>query len=122
MTLAQRGVHNDIRRQQDQQNGTAAWLHGLAMGCSSHQRLRRAVSAVLKFCDARVYAHAISMIIVLVVAVPLFGQTLSAQVLALFLVLGSTVQYNVPKTFAGNMCVWRTRLCTWHNLAVARST
>ena len=64
-----------------------------------------AVSAVLKFCDniARVYAHAISMIIVLVVSVPLFGQTLSAQiVLALFLVLGSTVQYNVPKMFADN--------------------
>ena len=43
------------------------------------------------------------MIIVLVVSVPLFGQTLTSQiVLALFIVLGSTVQYNVPKTFAEN--------------------
>ena len=43
------------------------------------------------------------MMIVLVVSVPLFEQTLSSQiVLALFIVLGSTVQYNVPKTFADN--------------------
>lgn len=90
-----------------------------------------AVSAVLKYCDniARVYAapptdltrkppllirrvrlaapgryaHSISMIVVLVVSVPLFGQTLTAQiVLALLIVLGSTVQYNVPKAFADN--------------------
>jgi len=61
-----------------------------------------AVSAVLKYCDniARVYAHSISLVVVLVVSVPLFGLDPTAQlVLALLLVIASTVQYNIPKTF-----------------------
>jgi UDP-galactose transporter len=62
-----------------------------------------AVAAVLKFCDniARVYAHSISMIVVMVASVPLFGLQLTAQlIIALLLVVGSTVQYNVPEAFA----------------------
>ena len=58
-----------------------------------------AVSAVLKYCDniARVYAHSIAMLVVMLVSVPLFGLDLTAQlIIALLLVIASTLQYNIP--------------------------
>lgn len=58
-----------------------------------------AISAVLKYADniARVYAHAIAMMVTMLISVPLFGQQITPQlVIAICLVGASTVQYNLP--------------------------
>jgi UDP-sugar transporter A1/2/3 len=77
------------------------WLTWAAILCNASVGI--AVSAVLKYCDniARVYAHSIAMLCVMLVSVPLFGLAVTAQlIIALLLVTGSTLQYNVPKDYA----------------------
>ena len=59
-----------------------------------------AISAVLKYADniARVYAHAIAMMVTMAVSVQLFHAPITPQlVLAVVLVATSTLQYNLPK-------------------------
>lgn len=59
-----------------------------------------AISAVLKYADniARVYAHAIAMMVTMAVSVQLFHAPITPQlVLAVVLVGTSTFQYNLPK-------------------------
>ncbi|KAL3929035.1 MAG: hypothetical protein SGPRY_002132 [Prymnesium sp.] len=58
-----------------------------------------AISAVLKFADniARVYAHAIAMMLTMSISVQLFGSPVTPQlVIAVVLVATSTLQYNLP--------------------------
>jgi len=58
-----------------------------------------AISAVLKYADniARVYAHAIAMMITMLACIHLFGAPVTPQlVLAVVLVATSTFQYNIP--------------------------
>jgi len=77
------------------------WLTWAAIICNASVGI--AVSAVLKYCDniARVYAHAIAMLCVMLVSVPLFGVAVTAQlIIALLLVTGSTLQYNIPVELA----------------------
>ena len=76
------------------------WVTWAAIVCNASVGIT--VSAVLKYCDniARVYAHSIAMLVVMLVSVPLFGLALTAQlVIALLLVTASTLQYNVPKDY-----------------------
>ena len=73
------------------------WVAWAAIICNASVGIT--VSAVLKYCDniARVYAHSIAMLVVMLVSVPLFGLDLTAQlIIALLLVTASTLQYNVP--------------------------
>jgi UDP-galactose transporter len=73
------------------------WVTWAAIICNASVGIT--VSAVLKYCDniARVYAHSIAMLVVMLVSVPLFGLDLTAQlIIALLLVTASTLQYNVP--------------------------
>merc|ERR550537_2077290 len=59
-----------------------------------------AISAVLKYADniARVYAHAIAMMVTMGVSTQLFHAPITPQlVLAVTLVATSTLQYNLPK-------------------------
>jgi UDP-sugar transporter A1/2/3 len=59
-----------------------------------------AISAVLKYADniARVYAHAIAMMLTMAVSTQLFHAPITPQlVLAVTLVATSTLQYNLPK-------------------------
>ena len=59
-----------------------------------------AISAVLKYADniARVYAHAIAMMVTMAVSTQLFHAPITPQlVLAVTLVATSTLQYNLPK-------------------------
>jgi len=59
-----------------------------------------AISAVLKYADniARVYAHAIAMMLTMAVSTQLFKAPITPQlVLAVVLVATSTLQYNLPK-------------------------
>lgn len=59
-----------------------------------------AISAVLKYADniARVYAHAIAMMITMALSTQLFGTPITPQlVLAVTLVATSTLQYNLPR-------------------------
>ena len=59
-----------------------------------------AISAVLKYADniARVYAHAIAMMVTMAVSTQLFNAPITPQlVLAVTLVATSTLQYNLPK-------------------------
>jgi len=61
-----------------------------------------AISAVLKYADniARVYAHAIAMMITMGVSIALFNAKVTPQlVLAALLVATSTWQYNLPKAW-----------------------
>jgi len=97
-------------------NALGAWLkdgeamaaHGILSGfsvsawavvlCNALNGL--AISAVLKYADniARVYAHAIAMMITMLVSTQLFKAPITPQlVLAAILVFTSTVQYNLPK-------------------------
>ncbi|KAL1496497.1 hypothetical protein AB1Y20_016451 [Prymnesium parvum] len=58
-----------------------------------------AISAVLKYADniARVYAHAIAMMLTMSLSVQLFGAPVTPQlVIAVVLVATSTLQYNLP--------------------------
>jgi UDP-sugar transporter A1/2/3 len=76
------------------------WVTWAAIICNASVGIT--VSAVLKYCDniARVYAHSIAMLVVMLVSVPLFGLDLTAQlIIALLLVTASTLQYNVPKDY-----------------------
>ena len=73
------------------------WVTWAAIICNASVGIT--VSAVLKYCDniARVYAHSIAMLVVMLVSVPLFGLDLTAQlIIALLLVIASTLQYNIP--------------------------
>jgi len=66
-----------------------------------------AISAVLKYADniARVYAHAIAMVVTMLVSVQLFGTHVTPQlVLAVIMVGTSTLQYNLSKVRAGTRC------------------
>ena len=59
-----------------------------------------AISAVLKYADniARVYAHAIAMVLTMLAAVQMHGKPLSPQlILAVVMVAASTLQYNLPQ-------------------------
>ena len=59
-----------------------------------------AISAVLKYADniARVYAHAIAMIVTMLACVHLFHAPVTPQlVIAIVLVACSTLQYNMPQ-------------------------
>jgi len=97
-------------------NALGAWLkdgeamatHGILSGfsaaawavvlCNALNGL--AISAVLKYADniARVYAHAIAMMITMAVSTQLFKAPITPQlVLAAILVFTSMVQYNLPK-------------------------
>ena len=61
---------------------------------------RAAKEAILKYVDniARVYAHAIAMMVTMGVSVQLFHAPITPQlVLAVVLVATSTLQYNLPK-------------------------
>jgi UDP-sugar transporter A1/2/3 len=76
------------------------WVTWAAIICNASVGIT--VSAVLKYCDniARVYAHSIAMLCVMVVSVPLFGLAVTAQlIIALLLVTGSTLQYNIPMSY-----------------------
>ena len=76
------------------------WVTWAAIVCNASVGIT--VSAVLKYCDniARVYAHSIAMLVVMLVSVLLFGLDLTAQlIIALLLVTASTLQYNVPKDY-----------------------
>lgn len=56
------------------------------------------ISAILKYADniARVYAHAVAMIVTMVVSIPLFGQQPTPQLLlAVAIVAASALQYNM---------------------------
>mmetsp|Transcript_33532 Transcript_33532/g.91806 ORF Transcript_33532/g.91806 Transcript_33532/m.91806 type:complete len:128 (+) Transcript_33532:887-1270(+) len=58
-----------------------------------------AISAVLKYADniARVYAHAIAMMLTMTISVQLFEAPVTPQlVIAVLLVATSTLQYNLP--------------------------
>jgi len=60
-----------------------------------------AISAVLKYADniARVYAHAIAMMVTMAVSVKLFNAPVTPQlVLAVIMVATSTFQYNLPRS------------------------
>ena len=86
-TLASRGVFSGL--------GGAAWA---VVACNALNGL--AISAVLKYADniARVYAHAIAMMLTMAVSTRLFAAPLTPQlVLAVVLVGTSTLQYNLPK-------------------------
>lgn len=103
-------------------NALGAWLkdgeamaaHGILSGfsvsawavvlCNALNGL--AISAVLKYADniARVYAHAIAMMITMLVSTQLFKAPITPQlVLAAILVFTSTVQYNLPKELLRGM-------------------
>lgn len=72
-----------------------------------------AISAVLKYADniARVYAHAIAMVVTMLVSVQLFGTHVTPQlVLAVIMVGTSTLQYNLPKVRADTRCLPKRRL------------
>jgi len=74
--------------------GAQAWL---VVICNALNGL--AISAVLKYADniARVYAHAIAMMVTMVISIRLFGAPVTPQlVLAIILVATSTFQYNLP--------------------------
>jgi UDP-sugar transporter A1/2/3 len=76
------------------------WVTWAAIICNASVGIT--VSAVLKYCDniARVYAHSIAMLVVMLVSVPLFGLDLTAQlIIALLLVTASTLQYNIPQDY-----------------------
>ena len=76
------------------------WVTWAAILCNASVGIT--VSAVLKYCDniARVYAHSIAMLVVMLVSVPLFGLALTAQlIIALLLVTASTLQYNIPMEY-----------------------
>lgn len=73
----------------------SAWL---VVICNALNGL--AISAVLKYADniARVYAHAIAMMVTMAVSTQLFNAPITPQlVLAVTLVGTSTLQYNLPK-------------------------
>lgn len=60
------------------------------------------ISAVLKYADniARVYAHAIAMLVTMAVCVRLFDAPMTPQlVVAVVLVASSTLQYNMPESW-----------------------
>jgi UDP-sugar transporter A1/2/3 len=72
-----------------------AWA---VVGCNALNGL--AISAVLKYADniARVYAHAIAMMLTMGISTQFFGAPVTPQlVLAVTLVFTSTLQYNLPK-------------------------
>ena len=83
------------------QNGVLAGFDGPAwtvVACNALNGL--AISAVLKYADniARVYAHAIAMMLTMAVSTQLFAAPITPQlVLAVTLVGTSTLQYNLPK-------------------------
>merc|ERR1719230_2368238 len=73
----------------------SAWTVGV---CNALNGL--AISAVLKYADniARVYAHAIAMMVTMAISTQLFNAPITPQlVLAVVLVATSTLQYNLPK-------------------------
>lgn len=82
-------------------NGLLAGYNGAAWAvvvCNALNGL--AISAVLKYADniARVYAHAIAMMVTMGVSVQLFAAPVTPQLLlAVTLVATSTLQYNLPK-------------------------
>jgi len=91
-----------------QKDGTAMARNGILAGfnrsawlvviCNALNGL--AISAVLKYADniARVYAHAIAMMVTMAVSTQLFNAPITPQlVLAVTLVGTSTLQYNLPK-------------------------
>jgi UDP-sugar transporter A1/2/3 len=77
--------------------GTYAWANVL---CTASMGL--VMAALLKFLDniARVYAAAVSMMVVLVASWPLFGVPISPQVaISIVTVVLSMVQYHLPPSF-----------------------
>jgi len=89
-------------------DGTRLREHGLLFGYSAsawtvvvvNALNGLAISAVLKFADniARVYAHAIAMLLTMGVATQLFKAPITPQlVLAVIMVATSTLQYNLPR-------------------------
>jgi len=82
-------------------NGVLAgftWQAWLVVVCNALNGL--AISAVLKYADniARVYAHAIAMMMTMAISVQLFGAPVTPQlILAVILVGTSTLQYNLPQ-------------------------
>mmetsp|Transcript_63473 Transcript_63473/g.182201 ORF Transcript_63473/g.182201 Transcript_63473/m.182201 type:complete len:337 (-) Transcript_63473:171-1181(-) len=65
-----------------------------------------AISAILKYADniVRVYAHAVAMIVTMVLSVLLFGESPTPQlVLAVMVVGASALQYNMPPEQLVNM-------------------
>lgn len=66
-----------------------------------------AISAVLKYADniARVYAHAIAMVVTMLASIQLFDAHATPQlVIAVLLVATSTLQYNLPKVRVATRC------------------
>ena len=75
-----------------------------------------AISAVLKYADniARVYAHAIAMMVTMAVSTQLFHAPITPQLLlAVVLVATSTMQYNLPKEWLESM---DTSERMWHDM------
>ena len=78
----------------------AAWT---VVACNALNGL--AISAVLKYADniARVYAHAIAMMLTMTISVQLFEAPVTPQlVIAVLLVATSTLQYNLPSDVASS--------------------
>ena len=77
--------------------GAYAWANVVCTAC-----MGLVMAALLKFLDniARVYAAAVSMMVVLVASWPLFGVPISAQVaISIVTVALSMVQYHLPPSF-----------------------
>ena len=77
--------------------GAYAWANVVCTAC-----MGLVMAALLKFLDniARVYAAAVSMVVVLVASWPLFGVPISAQVaISIVTVALSMVQYHLPPSF-----------------------
>ena len=75
-----------------------------------------AISAVLKYADniARVYAHAIAMMVTMAVSTQLFHAPITPQLLlAVVLVATSTMQYNLPKEWLESV---ETSERMWHDM------
>merc|ERR1712216_1110635 len=98
--VAQLCVHDDVRRRRHPKHRSISRVHlGHMAAIICNASVGITVSAVLKYCDniARVYAHSIAMLVVMLVSVPLFGLDLTAQlIIAVLLVIASTLQYNIP--------------------------
>ena len=74
------------------------------------------ISAVLKYADniARVYAHAIAMMVTMAVSTQLFHAPITPQLLlAVVLVATSTMQYNLPKEWLESV---ETSERMWHDM------
>ena len=87
---------------------------GIKVVCNALNGL--AISAVLKYADniARVYAHAIAMMVTMAVSTQLFHAPITPQLLlAVVLVATSTMQYNLPKEWLESM---DTSERMWHDM------